>query len=138
MAPEDDGAGGGAAPRTFTQAEVDAIVQERVSRAKSSASAPAKDAGARYSLAEIAELSKLFGTAAPAVPVKPAAAPNAPGRVDPITAGGLVDIWNLRDDEIAQLGPAGMREQFEKLIRHGEQASGRPAKPTIPSASSKR
>ena len=64
--------------------------------------------------------------------VKPAAAPNAPGRVDPITAGGLVDIWNLRDDEIAQLGPQGMREQFEKLLAAGNKAAGAPPRPKTP------
>ena len=63
---------------------------------------------------------------------KPAAAPNAPGRVDPITAGGLVDIWNLRDDEIATLGPSGMREQFEKLLAAGNKAAGAPPRPKTP------
>lgn len=63
----------------------------------------------------------------------PAAAPNAPGRVDPLTAGGLVDIWALNDDQLKQLGPMGLREKFEALKTAARAASGAPPRPKLPS-----
>ncbi len=71
-------------------------------------------------------------TAAPATETKPAAAPNTPGRVDPLTAGGLVDIFNLDAAQLDQLGPQGLRTHFEKLLTAGNRANGAPQRPTVP------
>lgn len=63
---------------------------------------------------------------------KPAAAPNTPGRVDPITSGGLVDIWNLTPQQLSDIGPQGLRVEFEKHLSAGERMSGRPTRPKAP------
>ena len=59
----------------------------------------------------------------------PAAAPSAPSKVDPLTNAGLVDIWNLSDAQMMQLGPAGMRDHYEKILSHAQSASGAPRRP---------
>ena len=64
--------------------------------------------------------------------LKPAAAPNTPGRVDPITSGGLVDIFNLTHQQLADLGPHGLRVEFEKITAAGSRMSGAPTRPTVP------
>jgi hypothetical protein len=69
-------------------------------------------------------------TASAVTEPKPASAPNAPGRVDPLTAGGQVNIFNLTDSEINQLGPQGLRKHFETLLEAGNRANGAPQRPT--------
>lgn len=68
---------------------------------------------------------------APAIdPVKPpAAAPVAPTKVDPITSAGVVDIFNLSDAQVSQLGPAGLRAEYEKILKVGQQQMGAPPRP---------
>jgi hypothetical protein len=61
-----------------------------------------------------------------------AAADRAPSKVDPLTSGGLVDIWNLSPAQIDQLGPSVLREHFEKALNVGNQRMGAPPKPRIP------
>jgi len=59
----------------------------------------------------------------------PASAPNAPVKVDPMTSGGLVDIFNLSAAQLQQLGPRGLRTHFEKALEVGNQLSGAPPRP---------
>ncbi len=70
--------------------------------------------------------------AATVTETKPVAAPNTPGRVNPLTAGGLVDVFALNDSELAQLGPQGLRTHFENLLTAGNRANGAPQRPTVP------
>jgi len=60
-----------------------------------------------------------------------AAAPSAPARVDPVTAGGLVDIWNLPLEEINRLGPWGLRAEQEKILAAANQKAGAPPVPRV-------
>lgn len=60
-----------------------------------------------------------------------AAATTVPGRVEPGTNGGLVDIWNLSGDQIEQLGPQGIREEHEKILAHANKRSGAPPVPRV-------
>ncbi|MCX5742829.1 MAG: hypothetical protein NT062_10065 [Proteobacteria bacterium] len=95
----------------------------------------ASSSGGSFSFEQVRELVGMIGASRsePASSAaRPAASSTSPARVNSITAGGLVDIWNLRDDEIAQLGPQGMREQFEKLVAAGNKAAGAPDRPTLP------
>lgn len=69
------------------------------------------------------------GPAAPVAP--PAAAPSAPTKVDPLTSGGLVDLFHLSPAQLDQLGPSGVREAFEKALEAGNQRSGAPPRPRI-------
>lgn len=72
-------------------------------------------------------------TAAPSEPAKPpAAAPSAPSKVDPLTGSGLVDIWNLSEAQLVQLGPAGVRAEFEKILGVARQQQGAPPRPKLP------
>jgi len=66
------------------------------------------------------------------IEAKPVAAPNTPGRVDPITSGGLVDIWNLTPQQLTDLGPSGLRAEFEKIQAAGSRAAGAPPRPKTP------
>lgn len=69
--------------------------------------------------------------AAPGVdPVKPpAAAPAAPIKVDPLTSAGVVDIFNLSEAQLHQLGPAGLRSAYEAILKLGQQQRGAPPRP---------
>jgi hypothetical protein len=61
-----------------------------------------------------------------------AAAPTAPsGPVNPMQSGGLVDIFNLTAAQIDQLGPAGLREHYEKNLAVGQQRAGAPPRPRV-------
>jgi hypothetical protein len=61
-----------------------------------------------------------------------AAAPTAPsGPVNPMTSGGMVDIFNLSAEQIDQLGPAGLREHHEKNLAVGSQRAGAPPRPRV-------
>lgn len=72
------------------------------------------------------------GITPPAVPgLPPAAAPTVPSAVNPMTSGGLTDIFNLSGDQIEQLGPQGMRAEFEKIITAGRRNSGAPPRPVM-------
>ena len=68
---------------------------------------------------------------ASATPVPPASAPSAPAKVDAMTSSGLVDIFNLSADQVAQLGPSGLRTQFEKILSVGHQMQGAPQRPQM-------
>jgi len=61
-----------------------------------------------------------------------AAAPVAPvGSVNPMTSGGMIDIFNLSAEQLDQLGPAGLREAYEKNIAIGNQRAGAPPRPRV-------
>lgn len=97
-----------------------------------------EDAGAWF-----ARISKTFGlgqttqntsTAAAAatqqvVTPNPLVAPNAPAGVNPLDAGGLVDIYTMNDVDRARLGPAGLRAQHEKIMAEANARSGAPPMP---------
>ncbi|MCX5747101.1 MAG: hypothetical protein NT062_31915 [Proteobacteria bacterium] len=118
MADDENSNGSGDGQITMSKASYDAALaaarrggEGRAARRDEGAT-PAAPTGGSFSFDQVRELVTLMGSArSEPASVRPAAAPNAPVRVDPITAGGLVDIWHLRDDEIAQLGPSGMRTQ---------------------------
>jgi hypothetical protein len=57
-----------------------------------------------------------------------AAAPTAPsGPVNPMTSGGgMLDIFNLSTEQLDQLGPQGLRGEYEKILAVGAQRAGAP------------
>lgn len=63
---------------------------------------------------------------------KPPTAPSAPAKVDALTSAGLVDIWNLTDAQLAALGPSGVRAEFEKILKIGQQQAGAPPRQKAP------
>lgn len=63
----------------------------------------------------------------------PVASPTTPGNpVNPLTHGGVVDFWHFTSEQLDQLGPAGVRAEFEKHIQMAQRASGAPRVPTLP------
>jgi hypothetical protein len=61
-----------------------------------------------------------------------AAAPTAPsGPVNPITSGGVVDIFNLSVAQLDQIGPAGLRAEYEKIVAVGNARAGAPPVPKV-------
>ncbi len=68
---------------------------------------------------------------ATAAPAPPASAPSAPAKVDPMTSSGLVDNFNLSPQQFDQLGPAGLRTHFEKILSVGHQMQGAPRQPQM-------
>jgi hypothetical protein len=79
--------------------------------------------------------SKLFGGQAtssqtpPQDPKLPAAAPSAPNKVEAADSNGIVNIFALKPEQIAQMSPARLREHFEKILEYGRSTSGAPAVP---------
>lgn len=63
---------------------------------------------------------------------QPGAAPNAGGKVNPTTSGGLVDIFNLSMDQVIQLGPQGLRQHHEKNLEAARMRDGAPPIPKMP------
>lgn len=77
-------------------------------------------------------LEKLTTTAAPEEERKPpAAAPNAGGKVDRLTSGGLVDIFNLTLDQVVHLGPEGLRKHHEENLAAARSRDGAPPIPRM-------
>lgn len=70
-------------------------------------------------------------TPAPAAQVAPAAAPAAPSAHTLPTTNGVTDIF--QPGVAAILGPAGVRENLEKLWAQGNQMNGAPTRPKPPS-----
>lgn len=77
--------------------------------------------------------------AAPAAPQqaseapKPPTAPSAPtSPVSPTMQQGLVNLFALSEQQIAQLGPGGLREHFEAALSIGRQQAGVPQRPKAP------
>lgn len=69
--------------------------------------------------------------AAPSQP--PASAPQAPsGSVNPVTHGGIVDLFNLTPAQLAQLGPPGVRAALDQIRTHHAQSSGLARLPRVP------
>jgi hypothetical protein len=62
----------------------------------------------------------------------PAAAPNAPAKVDSATAQGLPNPWALTSQQIDELGPQGCRDMLEKLTTVGRARLGTPPPPRLP------
>jgi hypothetical protein len=62
----------------------------------------------------------------------PPAAPGAPVKVDGLTNAGITDIFRLSDTQISQLGPSGLRKEFEKIVELGHAQSGAPQRPKLP------
>lgn len=77
-------------------------------------------------------------TAAPTEPVKPpAAAPSSsqPSVVNPITTGGLVDVYTLTPEQFAAMTPQQIREHHEKAVTAAQTRIGAPP---IPKAAQRR
>lgn len=73
-------------------------------------------------------------TPAPSEPAKPPpTAPTAPVPHALPTSGGLVDIWNLTPAQLDQLGPYGVKAEFEKHKEAGARQMGAPPVPKLPS-----
>lgn len=71
-------------------------------------------------------------TVATHVETKPvAAAPNAAAKVETITTDGLPSILRMTDAQLTQLGPQGVRAEFEKSMQIDRQNSGAPPRPKI-------
>ena len=63
----------------------------------------------------------------------PAAAPSTsqPAAVNPITTGGLVDIFNLTPEQFATFTPLQLREQHEKNVASARSRAGAPPPPRM-------
>lgn len=73
--------------------------------------------------------------AAPAAPAQPApaAAPAASGGpVNPVTTGGIIDLFQLSHAQLQQLGPAGVRAELDKIRNLHHQQSGLARLPRVP------
>ncbi len=66
-------------------------------------------------------------------PKPPAAAPSAPTATSLPTQNGIVDLFALSPVQLRQLGPDGVRENLERLWKIGNQLSGAPTRPKVPS-----
>jgi hypothetical protein len=73
-------------------------------------------------------------TTAPETPRAPVATmPQAPtGAVNPITSGGLVDLFSMSVAQLQQLGPAKVRTELEKMWAQGNATNGAPQRPKAP------
>jgi hypothetical protein len=61
-----------------------------------------------------------------------ASAPTAPtGAVNPQTSGGLVDLFALSESQLEQMGPAGVRAEYEKILQVGNHRAGAPPRPRV-------
>lgn len=60
-----------------------------------------------------------------------AATGGAPAKVETPTVGGVVDIWHLTVDQIAALGPQGLRDAHEKILASARQSNGAPSIPAV-------
>lgn len=56
----------------------------------------------------------------------------APAKVNRLEADGLIDIFALTQEERAQLGPDGIRREFEKILADHQRRSGAPPVPHHP------
>ncbi len=70
------------------------------------------------------------GTTAPVV--SPAAAPNAPAKVDSFTAQGLPNPFVMSVQQLDELGPEGCRAMLDKLTTVGRARLGTPPTPKLP------
>ncbi len=148
-------------PPVFNRAEVSAIVQQRLAQDRSRRGNPPPSSSAPASAAptgieeRMGKMETMFATlierltpaapaaapqaaapssepAAPRPPAAAAAAPNGPNPHTLPTNMGLVDIWNMTPHQIDQLGPQGIRREFEKHKEVGNRLAGAPTKPRIP------
>ena len=92
---------------------------------------------------KVRALEERIASAQPQAPVGdqpivlPPAAPqgSVPSRVDvdrmgsPILGQGFVDIWNLNEAQLDQMGPTRLREHFEKILELGRDRAGAPRAP---------
>lgn len=62
----------------------------------------------------------------------PPSAPNAGGKVNDLTSGGLVDIFNLPLDKVIALGPEGLRKHHEENLAAARSRDGAPPIPKMP------
>lgn len=63
----------------------------------------------------------------------PPAAPNAPVKHDLPTHAGITDIFNLSEAQLDQLGPSGLRVEFEKIVQIAKRKNGMmPPRPKAP------
>lgn len=60
-----------------------------------------------------------------------AASPTAPGTVDAIDSGEIIDVSKLTDEQILKLGPDGIRREVERAVDSGRARSGRPPIPAV-------
>lgn len=52
-------------------------------------------------------------------------------KVDRSTDGGIVNIFEMEVDQLEQLGPHGVREEFEKIVADASRRSGAPPLPQV-------
>jgi hypothetical protein len=122
---EDDG--GGSTKTTFSLEEVQAMKSEWQMQLMQQ-----KDA-------RIAALESQLKT--PAAEPQPervaAAAPSPPSKVEPHMSNGLVNIFALKPEQIAQYTPSQLREKFEQILGYAREQSGMPRTPSHPNATTK-
>lgn len=89
----------------------------------------------------VAETIKGLGLAPSEEPRRSvAAAPNAPSKVDDMGGAawnGLTNVFALSAAQLEQLGPIGLRNEFEKLIQVGRSQMGAPQRP-VPGKTARR
>jgi hypothetical protein len=60
----------------------------------------------------------------------PAASSTVPRKVDDLRDdAGLIDVFSLSPEQVMQMGPAKLREEFEKVIARSRELSGAPPLP---------
>lgn len=123
--------------KTFTQDEVNKIAARARAEGARERSQPTSREPSRLDRVESA-LEKLTSAIVgkqpdPAWdPAKAgAAAPLAPnGPVNPMSLGGIPDLFNFSEAQLDQLGHQGLREMHEKILDVGRQRMGAPRVPT--------
>ena len=60
-----------------------------------------------------------------------AASSTEPNKVNHLNSGALIDVSKLTRAEVDQLGPAGVRQQLERVISAGQERDGRPPIPAV-------
>lgn len=133
---ETDDTGDGNEQVTMTRAEFNAQLakarrggEQRVVKREQSQQ---QDGELRLTIGQFAQLREALGIQAPAASTeaKPAASATSPNRVEAIRGpAGSLNIFNLNESELAQLGPHALREHFEGLLAAGDRANGRPRRP---------
>lgn len=130
--------------RAFTRATATANLNDRqLARMEAALKADNPPDVAAWSAAYIEDLGIVKQVAQPAAPAappqapqetaKPPTAPTAPSApASPTTQQGMVDLFALNEQQIAQLGPAGLRQHFEAALSVGRQQAGVPQRPKAP------
>ncbi len=70
-------------------------------------------------------------TTTPAATTGAAASTTQPAKVDPVTSGGIPDLWNMTSEQLTLLGPQGIREIHERALAVGTRMTGAPPLPKV-------